>query len=50
LRNKLSAYRARRRLNRSYRRNEREFDSKVDRLAHDPAAQRELTTIWTSGD
>lgn len=49
LRNKLSAYRARRRLNRAFRRNQREFDIAINGLAHDPGAQRELTAIWTLG-
>ena len=49
LRNKISAYRARRRLNRSFRRNQREFENVMGHVAHDSAAQRELQTIWTLG-
>jgi hypothetical protein len=48
LRNKLSALRARRRLNRSFRRDQRAFEHVMDAVAHDPAGQRELQTIWTS--
>jgi hypothetical protein len=49
LRNKITAYRSRRRLNRSFRRDQREFDNVLDAVAHDPAGQRELKTIWTIG-
>jgi hypothetical protein len=49
LRNKLSAFQARRRLNRTFRRNQREFDTVMNNAAHDPAGQRELHTSWTLG-
>ena len=48
LRNKLRALRARRRLNRTFRRNQRAFENAIDAVAHDPAGQRELRSIWTS--
>ncbi len=49
LQNKIDAYRARRRLNRAFRRNQRKFEHVLDAVAHDPAGQRELKTIWTIG-
>ena len=49
LRNKITAHRARRRLNRTYRRNQREFDAVLNNVAHDPASQRELQASWTLG-
>ena len=49
LRNKISAYRARRRLNGTFRRNQREFHAVLGSVAHDPAAQRELQASWTLG-
>jgi hypothetical protein len=48
LRNKLSALRARRRLNRAFRRNQRALEHALDAVAHDPAGQLELQSIWTS--
>ncbi len=36
------------RLNRAFRRNQREFDRAMDHIAHDPAGQRELQTSWAS--
>lgn len=48
LSNKVSAYRARRRLNRTFRRNQAEFDNAMNVVAHDPAGQREIQAIWTS--
>lgn len=47
LRAKLSAYAERRRVNRAFRRNQREFESVMDACVHDPACQRELQTIWS---
>ena len=49
LRNKITAHRARRRLNRTYRRNQRQFHTVMDNVVHDPAAQRELQASWTLG-
>lgn len=48
LRNRLSALRARRRLNRASRGNQRAFEFAMNAVAHDPAGQRELQSIWTS--
>jgi hypothetical protein len=48
LRHKLSALRARRSLNRAFRRNQHAFEHAMDAAAHDPAGQRELQSIWTS--
>lgn len=47
LRNKITAYRTRRRLNRSIRSDQREFDAAMNNVSHDPSAQRELQTSWT---
>lgn len=49
IQNKLSAFRARRRLHRSYRRNQAELENAMDAGAHDPASQRELQASWTLG-
>jgi hypothetical protein len=35
------------RLNRQFRRNQREFDQAMDRIGHDAAGQRELQLSWT---
>jgi hypothetical protein len=46
--NKVQAFRARQRLNRAFRRSQRAFEDAMDAVAHDPAGQRELQSIWTS--
>lgn len=38
------------RVNRAFRRNQREFDNAMDSVAHDPAGQRELKTSWDLRD
>jgi hypothetical protein len=38
------------RLNRRFRRNQREFDRAMDHLAHDPSGQQELQMSWTLRD
>ncbi|HEX4432472.1 MAG TPA: hypothetical protein VHZ96_24580 [Frankiaceae bacterium] len=48
VRNQLSALRARRRLNQEFRRNQHAFEHAMDAVAHDPAGQSELQSIWTS--
>jgi hypothetical protein len=50
LRARLRAAAECRRLNRAFRRRQREFFSAVDAVSHDPAAQRELSGIWASRD
>lgn len=47
LRSKLSARYRVYRLNRAFRRNQREFDRAMDCIVHDVAGQRELQTSWT---
>jgi hypothetical protein len=46
--NKVGAFRARRRLNRAFRRDQAAFEHAMDAVVHDPAGQRELQSIWTS--
>jgi hypothetical protein len=45
-----AAYRDRRRLNRAFRRRQREFHQAYDACEYSPSAQRELQAIWDSRD
>jgi hypothetical protein len=50
LRSWAAAYRERHRVNRAFRRQQREFQQAFDACEHSPSGQRDLQTMWNARD